>query len=206
LIPRATLSQRKTLNHFLARHRDDVILDVGSGQRRLAPQVLNVDVSLHSETDIVADIRNLPVSDETFAATICQGVLEHVKDPERAVREIHRVLRPGGELFVEVPFLQPFHADPDDFQRYTSRGVEVLLHDFRVIEHGASSGAFSAVAFVIRELPELFLFQAPPWFRRFAKVPFALLGGLVRFGDLVIVNAPGAERVAASLYVVAKKD
>ena len=40
-----------------------------------------------------------------------------------------RVLKPGGYIYSEVPFLQGFHADPDDYQRYTLQGLKILFNN-----------------------------------------------------------------------------
>jgi SAM-dependent methyltransferase len=52
---------------------------------------------------VVADVGNLPYGDGSFAAVVCNCVLEHVEDIESALREITRVLIPKGTLFLTVP-------------------------------------------------------------------------------------------------------
>ena len=59
-----------------------------------------------------ADVRRLPFRDESFDAVYSMGTIEHFPDTETAVREIHRVLRPGGRAVIGVPnrwdpFLRP---------------------------------------------------------------------------------------------------
>lgn len=53
------------------------------------------------------DVRSLPFKDGCFDCVICSEVLEHVKDHERALIEMHRVLKPGGRLAVSVPRFFP---------------------------------------------------------------------------------------------------
>jgi SAM-dependent methyltransferase len=57
------------------------------------------------------------------------AVLEHVRDPFRCAAELYRVLKPGGDLFVAVPFLQPFHGYPNHYYNMTSSGVRNLFKE-----------------------------------------------------------------------------
>jgi hypothetical protein len=63
-----------------------------------------------------------------------------VLEPERAVAEIHRVLRPDGLVYAETPFLQPVHAGAYDFTRYTSSGHRKLFGGFEQIDAGPVAG------------------------------------------------------------------
>ena len=69
--------------------------------------------------------------DGTFDAVVCQAVLEHVLDPPRVVAEMHRVLRPAGLLYAEIPFMQQVHEGAYDFTRYTYVGQRRLFRRFR---------------------------------------------------------------------------
>lgn len=63
---------------------------------------------------LVADLRSVPVPTGTFDAAICVHVLEEIEDDLAAMRELHRVLRPGGWALVSVPTRmdQPTYEDP----------------------------------------------------------------------------------------------
>jgi SAM-dependent methyltransferase len=79
--------------------------------------------------DIVGDIHELPFEDNSQDAIICIAVLEHVEEPHKAVKELFRVLKPGGYCFIYVPFLYYYHAHEGyykDFFRYTKDGLEYL--------------------------------------------------------------------------------
>lgn len=65
--------------------------------------------------DLPLDLTDLKLPDATFGAVLCSHVLEHVPDDRRAMRELHRVLRPGGWAIVMVPLdlrLESTYEDP----------------------------------------------------------------------------------------------
>lgn len=77
-----------------------------------------------------ASLYQLPLPDSSIDAGICLGVLEHLEDDADAVREIVRVLRPGGLLVVSVPWTHYFHEYlqlTGHYRHYTSRSLEELL-------------------------------------------------------------------------------
>lgn len=98
--------------------------------------------------DIVGDIHNLPMADNSLDAITCIAVLEHVKNPFKAVEEMHRVLKPGGQCFVYVPFLYYYHPMKgyyDDYWRFTNDGLDELFKEFSVVEKQNVRGAIETV-------------------------------------------------------------
>lgn len=124
------------------------ILDIGGGFRfqkemgryKVLFEKANYRVLDKEETyqpDIIGDVQNLPLEDESLDAVICKAVLEHVPRPRKAVREIYRVLKNGGKCLVYVPFLYPYHAHKGvykDYYRYTKDGIRYLFRNFSEIE------------------------------------------------------------------------
>jgi SAM-dependent methyltransferase len=64
---------------------------------------------------------------------ISVAVLEHVRDPFTAAKEITRVLKPDGKLFCCVPFLCPFHGYPNHYYNMTHVGLANLFRDLKVV-------------------------------------------------------------------------
>lgn len=69
----------------------------------------------YAPLDYVCDIARIPVDDGTFDAVICTEVLEHVPDPIAAVKELCRVTREGGRLFISAPLGSGIHQEPYHF-------------------------------------------------------------------------------------------
>jgi SAM-dependent methyltransferase len=121
-----------------------MVLDIGAGDRWVRPY-LGEDVEylaldypqtgrdLYEATpDVFADAVALPFADGTFDGVICLEVLEHVREPAAVIREIARVLKPGGRAWLSMPFLYPLHDAPFDFQRYTEFGLRRDLESARL--------------------------------------------------------------------------
>jgi SAM-dependent methyltransferase len=128
---------------------EGLVIDVGSGDRRLAQNVVTTDLVLTPNVDIRLDAACLPFADDSLERLVIQEVLEHVPNSTLALREIARVLRPGGLAYVEVPFLFPIH-DRADYRRWTIAGLETDARPLEVIESGTAVGPFSALVVMMR--------------------------------------------------------
>lgn len=118
------------VGEMIARHRGGLILDCGAGRRdAYYRDVVNFEVVDYDTTDVLGIGEHLPFIDGTFDAVISVAVLEHVRDPIGCAREISRVLKPGGELFCSIPFLQPLHGYPHHYFNASSQGIRRLFED-----------------------------------------------------------------------------
>lgn len=125
------------VKNLINKHKDGFILDAGAGFRDIYyPNVINFEIVDYSTTDVRGVGEALPFNDGVFDAVISNAVLEHVKDPFQCAREILRVLKPGGDLFVCVPFLQPVHGYPHHYYNMTALGLKNLFTpDIDVLRH-----------------------------------------------------------------------
>jgi SAM-dependent methyltransferase len=140
-------NDHRALRDFLAQiPESEPVLDLGSGERRLRPKIVNLDIISAPNVDVVADGHRLPFPDGVFRAVICQSVIEHVLEPAVMIAECARVLQPGGELWLEAPFLYPIH-DSSDYYRWTLSGLRHLVStQLTVVRSGALMGPSSALS------------------------------------------------------------
>jgi SAM-dependent methyltransferase len=86
-----------------------------------------MEMNPKSAEDIRGSVLDIPFGEASFESTMCLEVLEHVADPARALAELHRVLKPGGHLYLTTPQMWYAHYEPHDYFRYTDHGLRHLL-------------------------------------------------------------------------------
>ena len=120
---------------IIRRHAGGWVLDCGAGLRRIYyDNVVNYEICPYPTTDVRGVAERLPFRDGVFDAVFSFNVLEHVRDPFAAASELIRVLKPGGELYTVVPFLQPYHAFPHHYFNMTAQGLARLFGDTITID------------------------------------------------------------------------
>jgi SAM-dependent methyltransferase len=97
--------------------------------------VINLEIVDYPSTDVLSLGESLPFKSQSFDGVLPLAVLEHVRDPFQCAKEILRVLKPGGELRADVPFLQPLHGYPHHYYNMTQRGlVQLFSQDSDILE------------------------------------------------------------------------
>jgi SAM-dependent methyltransferase len=79
--------------------------------------------------ELEGTVEAIPVPEGSFELVLCSQVLEHAADPALAVRELRRVVAPGGRVLVSTHGVQVYHPDPDDYWRWTHAGLERLFRE-----------------------------------------------------------------------------
>jgi SAM-dependent methyltransferase len=175
--------------------------EMGNGVEALyagEPTVIAFDVYGTALTQFIADAHQIPLRDGTVDAVVIQAVLEHVLDPGEVVREIHRVLRPGGLVYAETPFLQQVHAGPYDFTRYTASGHRWLFRAFEEIDAGPVAGPGTQMLWSVDHLARGLLRSGPAG--RLARLAFSWLRLLDR-----LVPAPFAVDDASACFFLGRR-
>jgi len=119
----------RTLDAEIAATDDKIVLDAGSGASehhfkeysRRGLRMIRMDISLNElnaarktqNSDdaylLAGDVNNIPLSAETVDLVFLGEILEHLNAPEQGLAEAHRVLKPGGYIFIDVPWLHEIY-------------------------------------------------------------------------------------------------
>ena len=173
------------------------------GAGRTVPGYVNLDLLAIPGIDVAADAGQLPFPDHTFQRVECDAVLEHVRDPDKVIREIDRVAAPGGYIHLVTPFCHPFHAYPADFRRFTLDGLKLLAGPMEVVAEGWRTGPTATLLVIVIEYVKLLLpFRV--W-RAFAHFVMGWLLFPLRYLDLVLLRTQRAARIGNHCYLWLRK-
>lgn len=99
----------------------------------------------YGQIDYVCDAASIPVAPSSFDAILCAEVLEHVPEPVKVVRELARILKPGGKLILTAPLGSGVHQEPHHYYGgYTEYWYRKFLSEagFDNITVEANAGSF----------------------------------------------------------------
>jgi SAM-dependent methyltransferase len=170
------------------------------------PGVVKVGLAQDGCIDAYCDLCALPLRPASVDLLFSSSVLEHVYDIEKAIAETARVVKPGGEVYAEIPFMRAYHMIPVDYQRYTISGIEALFarHGFQLIEKGICSGPFTAQALYTRD----FFVGMTARFRKLQLLLDVMLSwGLhpLKYLDLLCGRSEWAKITACNFYYRGKR-
>ena len=116
-------------------------------------EIESVKIDLEGKThpDVICNAEKLPFEKQTFNVVYSFQVLEHIRDIDKAIQEIRRVLKSDGKLLITVPMTWPHHYDPHDYRRFTKYGIISTLenYNFEINEISAMGGTYTTIAALI---------------------------------------------------------
>jgi SAM-dependent methyltransferase len=147
---------RVTLDRFVRSHASmRRTLDIGAQNGPYAaffPNRIPLDISPGAGIRVVGDAQALGILSDTFEVVLCTEVLEHLPEPQRAVDEMYRVLKPGGTLLLTTRFLFPIHDAPHDYFRFTKYGLRYLLRGFEQVTVDEETDSVGTLAVLLQRL------------------------------------------------------
>ena len=199
---------KKELARCIANLKDnDIGLNVGSGNTLLDERIRNLDIFSGDHIYYVANCESIPESNDFFKLIITQEVLEHVRNPFKAICEIYRVIKPGGIFYCQLPFIIGYHPGPNDFWRFTKEGIIELVQNagFKVEKIGITVGCASgfyriAVEFfsVLLSTPFSFLYYP-------LKAFFSIILFPIKYLDYILQFSNQRDRIPGGYYIIATK-
>ncbi len=165
-------SQYRCTLPMVEKHARGQVIDLGCGEMALQSVIQSLGLEYDSldlipsseQVTFEANIQDMSmISDQSYDTAICLQVLEHVPDPHKAVHEIFRILKTGGQLILSVPHLSRIHEEPNDFQRFTEYGIHVLLEEagFHIEEILTRGGLFSFLGHQVSSITIPLVWRVP---------------------------------------------
>jgi SAM-dependent methyltransferase len=211
LIPSLTWQCDEQVSKVLARVDERArIVDLGAGGRKITPRTVCLDFVRGNGTDVVGDVVRLPFRDASIDLVFATGLFEHVEDERAVIAEIARVLRRGGLVHVEVPFLEQYHEDPIDCRRMTVDGLDRAMRKsgFRTLRKGAHIGPTVTLLNAGARWTSLWFEGESAPAKALSFGCFAFLSVLfwpLRFLDRLLIRKRGAHGLAMGVYFTGEK-
>ncbi len=118
----------ETVVKLIRDNPDKLFLDVGAGLRpTYYGNVINTEIYPSVSTDVLCVGESMPFASDQFDFVFCFATLEHTKRPWDVAAEICRVLKPGGTVMIDYPFMQPVHGYPHHYFNATPMGNRSLF-------------------------------------------------------------------------------
>lgn len=180
-------SNVEMFDNLIKQHPDELFLDLGCGLRQKTyDNCLYLEVYPSNSADLIVEPDCFyPIKDQTLMGVGCFAVLEHVPKPWQVVREMYRMLKPGGYVMIDWPFLQPVHGYPSHYFNATREGLTSIFTDEGFQVQQAFTGAHQSAAYTVRWILQVLLCRLPEVDRR--RV------GNMRVRDLVSLDPHGKE-------------
>jgi predicted SAM-dependent methyltransferase len=155
-------------------------LDIGCGSKKLTGAI-GMDILSLPTVDVVCDVNNTPwpFTDNTFDLVFLNHCLEHVNDVVATLEEIHRILKPGGRVVIQVPYFRCVDAynDPTHKHFFTSLTLDYFIAHTKLSKYHYSKGIFIKKGFwfgwlhdhtnPIRQMIKVFIHKHPEFYDKY---------------------------------------
>ncbi|MES2284825.1 MAG: class I SAM-dependent methyltransferase [Bacteroidota bacterium] len=193
-------------------------LDVGSGSKpyiglfnKVTTYIgMDIEQSGHKHQreyiDVFYDGETFPFEENTFDSLVFFEVLEHVFNPDTFFKQISKVVKPGGNCLVTIPFIWGEHEQPYDFARYSSFGLKHMFdkHGFEIVEHKKYLTDFRLIFLLINSyLYTTFKKYLPGYLAWGLIIPFSFVNNLL--GLISYVLPKNNDLYFGNIYVLKNK-
>jgi len=213
--PTTRFAWQRQLNPYSLLPDDATIYDIGSmfargeypwGNPPADASLTCVDIEDGPGIDVVADAHDLgTLPDDSADCVIASGMLLHCQEPETVIGEFHKVLKPGGVLYVATPFISPHPAYPTVYQHFSVEGLEYRCRAFENLESGFNRGPASTLAHLLQ-----YFFAVALSFnsKRLFGLNLIIFGWLffwIKYFDVVLAKLDLARLFYTESYIVCRK-
>ena len=211
-----TCQSKKVLSRILEEKEPDgeesFVVNMGSGVESFYKNLfkpfqglIRIGIPHNGEVNAYGDAMALPLKNDSVDLFISSSVIEHLPDPEKAVSELFRTIKPDGLVYAEIPFIGAYHMAPHDYQRYTISGIESLFkrHGFILEEKGICSGPITALVLLLQHA----IIEAIPWGPPQYVVRLILTWILhpLKYIDFVFGQSKWGEYLACNFFYLGRK-
>ncbi|MBU3978202.1 methyltransferase domain-containing protein [Patescibacteria group bacterium] len=196
-----------TLRHFINLHvknKNIMALNLGSGNSNYK-NISNIDIINYPNVNLICDITNLPIKNESIDIIINRAVLEHIPNDQKAVSEMFRILKKGGFIICFYPFIQGFHASPKDYTRKTYEGVKELFKNLELIELKCYGGPTSGLLWVFQEWLAILLSFGIRQLHDLIYLLIIIITFPIKYLDIILIHHPLAKNISSGFIIIGRK-
>ena len=165
------IAEKKNMNYFWSYRRKlldkdleeakeymkGMVLDIGGGQKRGTFEKPNnarwivLDVTEEYKPDVLTDAHKLPIKTGVIDGIKCTEVLQYLENPDEVLKEMNRVLKPGGFIILSVPFNLGGMLDFPELQRFTDYKLKKMLKGFDINALKKQGLFFTVLCYMIKQ-------------------------------------------------------
>lgn len=184
----------------------NIVINVGCGNHRLDDSIIGIDIFDYDAVDIVCDLQSLPLKNNSIDAFTSRSALEHMPYLNDVIEHLKRCTKKGGFGIHLIPFLYPFHASPNDYNRFTHMGQRQLFSSWKLIKQFNATGPVSLILICLIEFISILLSFGSDRIKAFMYLLLCILLFPIKFLDIFFVNRKSFLSLAPTIFIVVQKD